>query len=107
MGIGVGVLVLARKEFEKFNLWLAAVGKMKRQAGRQRRRETKEGGKAKRRSAFALRLRFASCLSYMFVSPSVVSCNGRKLKERPRPHSSGSICCGGDGRICYGKWRGF
>ena len=34
MGIGVGVLVLGRKEFEKFNLWLAAAGEMKRQADR-------------------------------------------------------------------------
>ena len=44
MGIGVGVLVLERKEFEKFNLWLAAVGKMKRhrQAGRDAERRRRE-----------------------------------------------------------------
>ena len=42
MGIGVGVLVLARKEFEKFNLWLAAVGKIKRQAGRDAERRRRE-----------------------------------------------------------------
>ena len=64
MGIGVGVLVLARKEFEKFNLWLAAVGKMKRQAGRQTETPRGEGG---RQGQTSLGLRSSSPIRLLSV----------------------------------------
>ena len=63
MGIGVGVLVLARKEFEKFNLWLAAVGKMKRQADR-RGTPRDEGG---RQGQTSLGLRSSSPIRLLSV----------------------------------------